>query len=100
MFVVAGVLPLVAVLLLNFTGVWGFKVFNSLHILVYGPLLYLASRFLARWLFSLSPQLRLFGVILALALALAISLLPVYGIGHSQYGPGNLYQLFQHGVLS
>ena len=100
MFVVAGVLPLVAVIRLSFTGVWGFKLFNSLHLLVYGPMLYLAAKFLTRWLFSLSPQRRALGIAVALALALLISLLPIYGIGHSQYAPVNLYQLFQHGRLA
>jgi hypothetical protein len=100
MFVVAGVLPLVAVIRLSFTGVWGFKLLNSLHLLVYGPMLYLAAKFLTRWLFSLSPQRRALGIALALALALLISLLPIYGIGHSQYTPVNLYQLFQHGRLA
>ena len=99
MFVVAGVLPLVAIILLTFTGVWGFKLFNLLHLLVYGPLLYLVSKYLTRWLFSLSPKRRALGVIVALALALLISLLPIYGIGHNRYDPVNLYHLFQHGRL-
>jgi len=100
MFAVAGVLPLVAVIRLSFTGVWGFKLFNSLHLLVYGPMLYVAAKFLTRWIFSLSPQRRALGIAVALALALLISLLPIYGIGHSQYDPVNLYQLFQHGRLA
>jgi hypothetical protein len=99
MFVVAGVLPLVAVIRLNFTGVWGFKLFNSLHLLVYGPILYLAAKLVARCLFSLSPRGRTAGTAVALALLLLISLLPIYGLGHSEYGPVNLYQLFQHGRL-
>jgi len=100
MFVVGGFLPLVAVLRLNFTDVLGFTLFNSLHLLVYGPLLYLAAKFLTRWLFSLSPQRRALGIAVALALALVISLLPIYGISHNQYDPVNLYQLFQNGRLA
>ena len=100
MFVVAGVLPLAAVIRLSFTGVWGFKIFNSLHIVVYGPILYLAAKFLTRWLFSLSPQIRALGIAVALALAFLISFLPIYGIGHSRYDPVNLYQIFRHGRLT
>ena len=100
MFVVAGLLPLVAVMRLSFTGVWGFKLLNSLHLLVYGPILYFAATFLTRWLFSLSPRRRALGVAVALALALLVSLLPIYGIGHSLNDPVNLYQLFQHGRLA
>lgn len=99
MFVVAGVLPLVAIIRLSFTGEWGFKLFNSLHLLVYGPILYLAAKYLTRWLFSLAPQRRALGVAMALALALLISLLPIYGIGHNRYDPVNLYHLFQRGRL-
>ena len=99
MFVVAGILPLIAIIRLSFTGEWGFKLFNSLHLLVYGPILYLAAKYLTRWLFSLLPQRRALGLAVALALALLISLLPIYGIGHNHYEPVNLYQLFQHGRL-
>ena len=100
MFAVAGVLPLLAVMRLSFTGVWGFKLFNSLHLLIYGPMLYLAAKFLAHRFFSLSPRRRALGVATVLVLALLISLLPIYGIGHSRYDPVNLYQLFQHGRLA
>lgn len=99
MFVVAGVLPLGAIIWMSFTGEWGFKLFNILHILVYGPMLYFAAKYLTRWLFLLSPERRALGVAVALALALLLSLLPIYGIGHSSYDPANLYQLFQHGRL-
>lgn len=99
MFAVAGMLPLVAIIRLCFTGVWGFKLFNLIHLLVYGPILYLAAKYLTHWLFSLSPRRRSLGIAVALALALLISLLPIYGIGHGDHEPVNLYQLFQHGRL-
>jgi hypothetical protein len=99
MFVSAGLLPLSAVIRLGFTGVWGFKLFNSVHLLIFGPLLYLLAAFLARRLFLLAPPGRIPGVAVALLLVLGISLLPIYGLGHNDYAPVNLYQLFQPGRL-
>jgi hypothetical protein len=99
MFVSAGLLPLSAVIRLGFTGVWGFKLFNSVHLLIFGPLLYFVAVFLTRRLFSLAPPGRTLGVAAALLLVLGISLLPIYGLGHNDHVPVNLYRLFQPGRL-
>lgn len=99
MFVVAGLLPLVAVLFVSVNFASGVRLFDMLHLAVYGTLLYLAARYLTRWLFLRPPRVRGIGVAVALALAVLISLLPVYGVGHGNYSPVNLYVLFRGGWL-
>lgn len=98
MFVIGGLLPLSAILYLESTGVLGFKLFNTLHLLVYGPLFYLAAKLIARWLFSLSPPKRTAGLVAFIVLFVAIGFTPIYGIGHSTYQPANIIDLFQHGL--
>ena len=98
MFVIAGLLPLVVVLGLMTTGVWGFKLFNAIHLVIYAPLLYMLAWFLARGLGVLPAGVR---ILVTLACAIAIALLgalPLYGIGHNSYTPVNLYRLFQRGL--
>jgi hypothetical protein len=99
MFVVAGLLPLVAVLFMSVKFASGVRLFDILHLVVYGTLFYLTARYLTHWLFSQPPRVRSIGVAVALALAVLISLLPVYGVGHGNYSPVNLYALFRGGWL-
>ena len=98
MFVVGGLLPLSAILYLDSTGVLGFKLFNTLHLLIYGPLLYLAAKLIARWLFSLSPPARTAGLVAFVVSFVVIAFAPIYGVGHSSYQPANIVGLFQHGL--
>jgi hypothetical protein len=99
MFVAAGLLPLVAVARVSAKFESGARLFDMLHLVVYGTLFYLAARYLTHWLFSRPPRVRMLGVAVALALAVLISLLPVYGVGHGNYSPVNLYALFRDGWL-
>lgn len=99
MFVVAGLLPLIAITRLSVIGVWTVRLFDLLHVLVYGVLLYLAAIHMTRWLYLLAPRRRALGVAITLALAALMSLLPIYGVGHSNYEPVNLYELFRRGRL-
>ena len=98
MFVIGGLLPLSAILYLDSTGVLGFKLFNTLHLLIYGPLFYLAAKFIARWLFGLSSPTRIAGLVAFVVSFAAIAFAPIYGIGHSSYQPANIIGLFQHGL--
>ena len=98
MFVIAGLLPLSAILYLEFTGVLGFKLFNTLHLLVYTPLFYLAAKLVARWLYSLSSPRRTAGLLAFVVSFFTISITPIYGIGHNTYQPANIIGLFQHGL--
>lgn len=99
MFVVAGLLPLIAIARVSANFESGVRLVDILHLVVYGTLFYLAARYLTRWLFSRVPRVRIVGIAVALALAVLISLLPVYGVGHSNYNPVNLYTLFRDGWL-
>ena len=98
MFVIGGLLPLSAILYLESTGELGFKLFNMLHLLIYGPLFYLASKLIARWLFRLAPPRRTAGLMAFVVLFVAIGFTPIYGIGHSTYQTANIIGLFQHGL--
>ena len=98
MFVVGGFLPLIAIVALSFRGVWGFVLFNAIHVLIYGALFYWIARFIAQRLVSLSYGRRI-AIFAAVSVALiAIAFLPVYGIGHHESQSMNLYQLFRRGL--
>jgi hypothetical protein len=99
MFVIAGLLPLIAVARVSVNFESGVRLFDMLHLVVYGTLFYLAARYLTRWLFLRSPRVRRIGVAVVFALAALISLLPIYGVGHGNYSPVNLYALFRGGWL-
>lgn len=99
MFVIAGLLPLVAILRLCFSGTWGFIIFNLVHLVIYGPMLFLAARYLTHLVFRLAPPARLAAIAVILALAVAVSLQPLYGVGHGDYAPRTLYRLFEPGYL-
>ena len=98
MFVIGGLLPLSAILYLDSTGALGFKLFNTLHLLIYSPLLYLAAKLVSRWLSAFSSPTRTAGLIAFVVLFVAIAFAPIYGIGHSSYQPANIVGLFQHGL--
>jgi hypothetical protein len=100
MFVIAGLLPLIAIFRMSVDFASGARLFDMLHLAVYGTLFYLAARYLTHWLFSRPPRVRILGVSVALALAVLISLLPIYGVGHGNYSPVNLYALFRDGWLA
>jgi hypothetical protein len=99
MFVIAGLLPLIAVSRISVNFASGIRLFDMLHLLVYGTLFYLAARYLTNWLFLRPPRVRILGIAVALALAVLTSLLPIYGVGHGNYSPVNLYALFRDGWL-
>ena len=93
LFVIGGFLPLIAIVALSFRGVWGNALFNALHVLIYGALFYWIAMMVSRRLAMLPEAWKLAGfAILALALV-AISFLPLYGLGHHEYQPVSLYRL-------
>jgi hypothetical protein len=98
MFVIAGLLPVSAILVLQFRGVWGFKIFNAVHLLIYLPVWYLAAKFCARWLFTLPPPTRLVAIAGIVGAAVVLAALPVYGIGHGPSQSLNIVELFERGL--
>ena len=97
MFVVAGLLPVIVIASLLNTGVWGFKLFTALHVVIYGPLFYILARWLARRLSALPPGARALAVLACVVAGLVFTLLPVYGVGHNVWEPVNLYRMLQRG---
>lgn len=94
MFVIGGFLPLIAIAAISFTGTWGFKLFNAIHIVIYGLLFYWVAKLVSRRL-SLLPRWWKNAGFAALSIALvSISFLPLYGVGHNVFQFVNLYQLY------
>jgi hypothetical protein len=94
MFVIGGFLPLIAIVAFSFRGVWGFVLFNAVHLLIYGALFYWVAAIVSRRLALLPRTLRFVGFA-SLSIALvAISFLPVYGVGHHESQSVDLYRLF------
>ena len=85
MFVIAGFLPLIEIVRLLRQGPWGFQLFNAIHLLVYGTIFYFLARFIARRLVRLELPWRVTGVAAIAAAMVAVSFLPIYGVGHSAY---------------
>jgi hypothetical protein len=94
MFVIAGFLPLIEIARMMREGVWGFKLFNAIHLLVYGTIFYFLAGFIARRLARLSAGRRWAGFGLITAAMVAVSFLPIYGVGHSAYAGVSVYRLF------
>jgi hypothetical protein len=94
MFVIGGYLPLIAIVAVSFTGVWGFVLFNAVHLLIYGALFYWIAKVISKRLALLSRRWRLAGFAGISTVLVAISFLPVYGAGHHEYQAVNLYRLF------
>lgn len=94
MFVVGGFLPLIAIVALMFEGVWGFKLFNAIHLVVYGLLFYWVAKVVSRRLSLLPRRWKILGFAGISVALVAISLLPVYGVGHNVFQFVNLYRLY------
>ena len=63
---------------------WGFALFNAVHLLIHGALLYWIARLISKRLPAL-PQVWRIARFAGIATALvAISFLPVYGVGHHE----------------
>ena len=99
MFVVGGTVSLLGIAAMTVTGgVWGFKLFNGVHLLLYGALFYWIAKGIARVLGMLSEGWKL-GAFAALAIGcVALSFLPLYGIGHHEAQLVNLYQFLARGL--
>jgi hypothetical protein len=93
MFVIAGFLPLIEIARMMREGVWGFKLFNGIHLLVYGTIFYFLARFIARRLAQLSVAAQWTGFVLIAAALVAVSFAPIYGVGHNQYAGTSVYRL-------
>jgi hypothetical protein len=93
MFVVGGFLPLIAIAAMSFHGVWGFVAFNVVHLLIYGALFYWVAKVIAKRLALLPPTWRIVGFAAISAALVAISFLPLYGVGHHESQSVNLYRL-------
>jgi hypothetical protein len=93
MFVIAGFLPLVEIARMMGEGVWGFKLFNGIHLLVYGAIFYFLARFIARRLARLSVAGQWTGFSVIAAALVAVSFAPIYGVGHNQYAGTSVYRL-------
>jgi hypothetical protein len=77
----------------------GLRVFDAVHLVVYAPLFYWAAKIISRRLSSLSRRWKFVGFVgISVAIA-ALSFLPLYGLGHSEYQAVGLYRLFNSGLL-
>jgi hypothetical protein len=88
-----GFLPLVVVaVILGFdSAIW---LLGAVHVAFYGPLLFFASRFIARWLGDRPrPQQRLlFGGVVGSLLLMGLA--PLYGASHGTISFRNVYQVY------
>ena len=94
MFVIGGFLPLIAIVALSFQGVWGFMLFNAVHVLIYGALFYWIAKLISGRLALLPAAWKLIGFAGLSAALFALSFLPLYGVGHHEYQPVDLYRVF------
>ena len=99
MFVVGGLLPLIAIMAMSFSGVWGFKAFNAVHLALYAPVLYWIAKILSRRLSSLSQRSKVVLFVGISIVLVASSFLPLYSLGHNESQSVNLYRLFNSGLL-
>ena len=97
MFVIGGFLPLIAIVAMSFTGTWGFALFNAIHVLIYGAAFYWVVKVVSNKLASLPRAWKILGFATVSLALVSISFLPLYGVGHSEYQPVNLYRL--HSIL-
>lgn len=96
MFVVGGFLPFAAIaaLMILDPHPWGFFLFNGIHLLVYGLILFFFACVLAKQLYRIREEERSYWVFGAVVGLLLIGLLPIYGIGHSSVELTNVYELY------
>lgn len=94
MFVIAGFLPLIEIVRLLREGPWGFRLFNGIHLVIYGAIFYLIARLAARWLARLPVAGQVAGVAAIAAVLVAVSFAPIYGVGHNEYAGVSVYRLF------
>ena len=94
MVVIGGYLPLIAIIALSFSGVWGFVLFNAVHVVIYGALFYWMARVIARRLAALPRAWSIAGFAGISTALVAIAFLPVYDVGHHESTSVNLYRLF------
>lgn len=99
MFVIGGYLPLIAIVALSFTGVWGFILCNVVHILIYGALFCWIAKVISKRLALLSHIWKIVGVACISTALFDISFLPVYSVGHHDSQAVNLYRLFHSNLL-
>lgn len=100
MFVIAGLLPLIAVAYLFVShGVWGSKLFTALHLLVYGSVFYWMATTLARHIAKQSTRLKALSLVGILLILVTVSMSPIYGLGHGEFQSVNLYRLLGSGRL-
>jgi hypothetical protein len=97
MFVIGGFLPLIAIVAMSFTGEWGFVLINAIHVLIFGAAFYWIAKVVSRKIASLPRAWRVPGFVTVSIALVAISFLPLYGVGHNEYQPVSLYRL--HSML-
>jgi len=94
MFVVAGFLPLIEIVRMLREGPWGFRLFNGIHIVLYGAIFYVVAWLVARALSRLPVAGQLVAVALIVGAMVSVAFQPIYGIGHSQPPGTTVYGLF------
>lgn len=95
MFVVGGFLPLIAIAAMSVRGVWGFVLFNAVHLLIYGAAFYWVARAISSGLAALSPTWKHVGFAGMSTGLVAIGFFPIYGVGHHAFQAVNLYHLLR-----
>jgi hypothetical protein len=95
MFVIGGFLPLIAIVAMSFTGVWGFALFNAFHVLIYGAAFYWVAKVVSKKIASLPRTWEVLGFAATIIALVSISFLPLYGVGHHEYQPVSLYRLLR-----
>ena len=96
MFVVGGLLPFAAIaaLMILDPHPWGFVLFNGIHLLVYGLMLFFFACVLAKRLYRIHEEQRSYWVLGVVVGLLLIGFLPIYGIGHSSVKLTSAYELY------
>ena len=101
LFVIGGLLPLGGILLLTFCDATegGMIFIDSVHLVVYGGLLYFLACKLTKRLFTLPGRFKLYGTSLLLIGLLYLGFVPMFGIGHHAVRVKDAYSLYGEAYL-
>lgn len=96
MFVVAGFLPLLAVLVIASNNIdsWTLLLISVVHCLIYAAIFYLISLNRSRQLTKLAPPQRNKRLSVIIGTLLLIGVLPIYGGGHGRFEWKSAYQIY------
>jgi hypothetical protein len=96
MFVVGGFLPYTAILVFTLRNLSNHSLllFNAVHLIVYGLLLYLAAGSIARLICRLPERRRLVIAGLIVLILAFVGFQPIFGAGHGSFEFKNAFQIY------